>query len=130
MSIMASRYSLPLVTRCVVATLLFLYFLSAAYQYRTFGHSISPLYGYPSLAPQVVVVPTFVTSYPWTLFTATYVEANIFTLIVSGLTLFFGGRYLERAWSSSQLATLLLVIALVPNIACLSLYGAFAATGL
>ena len=127
---MASRYSLPLVTRTLAVVLCFLYFLCAAYQYRIQGLGLLPLYGDPSLVPQIVLVPNLIIYYPWTVFTATYVEANIATLFVSGLTLFFGGRYLERAWSSSQLAALMLVIALVPNTACVVLYSIFAAMGM
>ena len=127
---MAPRYNLPIVTRILVLTLLFLYFLSAAYQYKSKGAGFLPLYGDPSLVPQIVVIPNFTISYPWTVLTATYVEANIATLSVSGLALFFGGRYLERAWSSSQLATLMLLIALVPNIACTFLYSILLGMGM
>lgn len=127
---MAPRYNLPIVTKILVSTILFLYFLSAAYQYRTKGVGLLPLYGDPSLVPQIVVIPKLTISYPWTILTATYVEANIATLSASGLALFFGGRYLERAWSSSQLATLMLLIAIVPNLACMIFYGILLGMGM
>jgi membrane associated rhomboid family serine protease len=50
--------------------------------------------------------------------TASFVEQNVFGLLVSGLTLFYGGRYLERAWGSAEYAKFILIVGVIPNILC------------
>jgi Eukaryotic integral membrane protein (DUF1751) len=51
--------------------------------------------------PYLPLVPSI---YPWTLLTATFVEQNIFTVVLNAATLFYGGKYLERAWGRTSLA--------------------------
>ena len=53
---------------------------------------------------------------------ATFVEQNIFGLFVTGLTLFFGGRYLERAWGLKEFAKFILIICFIPNTLCFLTY--------
>ncbi|KAI0799909.1 eukaryotic integral membrane protein-domain-containing protein [Xylaria sp. FL0064] len=74
-------------------------------------------------APRVVIewlvlVPQLSVFYPWTFLTTTLAEDGLAGLIIAGLTLFHGGRYLERAWSSKEFAKFLLVVSLVPNFLC------------
>lgn len=54
--------------------------------------------------------------------TATFVEQNIFTVVITGATVLYGGKYLERAWGSREFAKFIFVVALVPNIVMVFLY--------
>ena len=72
--------------------------------------------------PYLAIVPGISIRYPWTFCTATLVEQNIFGLLVTGLTLFFGGRYLERAYGGAEYAKYILCVALMPNLLCFALY--------
>jgi membrane associated rhomboid family serine protease len=73
-------------------------------------------------SPLLSLVPGQSFKYPWTLVSATFVEQNIFGLIVTGLTLFFGGRYLERAWGMTEFAKFILIVCLIPNTLCFTTY--------
>lgn len=66
----------------------------------------------------LTLVPQLSLFYPWTFLTTTLAEENLTSLIIAGLTLFNGGRYLERAWSSKEFAKFLVVVSLVPNFLC------------
>ena len=68
------------------------------------------------VVPYVSLVPQLSLKYPWTFVTTTLVENNVFTFAISCATLFYGGRYLERAWTSVEFAKFLLVSSLIPNI--------------
>jgi membrane associated rhomboid family serine protease len=107
---MTPRLNLPPVTRGLLAALLFQSVLNAAIRYRQWTNEDTIVVPYLTLVPQLSVF------YPWTFLTATLVENNIFTLAIAGVTLFQGGRYLERAWSSAELAKFLLLVAVVPNL--------------
>lgn len=62
--------------------------------------------------------------------TTTLVENNVFTLGISGVTIFYGGRYLERAWTSAEFAKFLVITSLIPNTMCFAtLVVLFALTG-
>lgn len=65
-----------------------------------------------------MMVPQLSLIYPWTFITTTLVENNLFTLAISVATIFYGGRYLERAWTSRDFAKFLLVTILIPNVLC------------
>jgi membrane associated rhomboid family serine protease len=73
-------------------------------------------------SPYLSLVPGRSFKFPWTMLTATFVEQNIFGLLVTGLTVFFGGRYLERAWGTYEFAKFIAIISLIPNLACFLLY--------
>jgi membrane associated rhomboid family serine protease len=73
-------------------------------------------------SPFLSLVPGESYRYPWTLLTATLVEQNIYGLLVTGLTLFFGGRYLERAWGTGEFAKFVVLVSLISNTACFVLY--------
>jgi hypothetical protein len=50
------------------------------------------------------------------------VEQNIFTVVLNAVTLFYGGKYLERAWGSREFGKFILIVALVPNIVAIPIY--------
>jgi hypothetical protein len=60
--------------------------------------------------------------YPWVFALATVVEQTVLGLITTGLTIFYGGRYLERAWGSREFTKFVLFVAMIPNILCFLLY--------
>lgn len=107
---MPSRINIPPVTRILLIVLVLQSFLSAVIRYRQWSEQSEIVIPYLNLIPQLSLV------YPWTFLTTTLVESNVFTLAAAGLTLYHGGRYLERAWSSKELAKFLLVVSLIPNV--------------
>ncbi|KAI9158445.1 eukaryotic integral membrane protein [Paramyrothecium foliicola] len=109
-TVMTPRLNLPPVTRGLLAALLFQSVVNAAIRYRQWTNEDTIVVPYLTLVPQLSVV------YPWTFLTTTLVENNIFTLAIAGVTLFQGGRYLERAWSSAELAKFVVLVSLVPNL--------------
>lgn len=84
--------------------------LSAAVRYRQWTENADIVIPYLTLVPQLSVI------YPWTFLTSAFVESNIFTLGIATVSLYYGGRYLERAWSSAELAKFIALVALVPNV--------------
>lgn len=109
---MLPRINIPPVTRILLITLGLQSILSAAIRYKQWSANSDIIIPYLNLIPQLSLI------YPWTFLTTTLVESNIFNLSIAALTLYHGGRYLERAWSSREFAKFLLVTALVPNIFC------------
>ncbi|UNI20104.1 hypothetical protein JDV02_006228 [Purpureocillium takamizusanense] len=107
---MPPRINIPPVTRALLGALLFQSFLSAAIRYRQWSETAHIVIPYLTLVPQLSLV------YPWTFLTSALVEGNVFTLAIAGLTLYHGGRYLERAWSSAELAKFVVLVCLVPNV--------------
>jgi membrane associated rhomboid family serine protease len=57
------------------------------------------------------------------------VEQNIFTVLLNAATLFYGGKYLERAWGSREFAKFIVIIAVIPNVVVALVYLLFAAIG-
>ncbi|OTB03407.1 hypothetical protein M426DRAFT_60389 [Hypoxylon sp. CI-4A] len=106
---MPPRLNIPPVTRVVLVVLLLQSVLSAAVRYRQWSAHSEIVVEWLTLIPQLSLF------YPWTFLTATLVESNIFTLGIAGVTLYHGGKYLERAWSSREFAKFLLVTSLIPN---------------
>lgn len=120
---MPPRINIPPVTRVLLIALLLQSVLSAAVRYRQWSANSEIVVEWLTLVPQLSLF------YPWTFVTTTLVENNIFTLGIAGLTLFQGGRYLERAWSSREFAKFLLVVSLIPNaLSFLFLVAAFTLT--
>ncbi|KAJ6780564.1 hypothetical protein PWT90_11055 [Aphanocladium album] len=107
---MPPRINIPPVTRVLLIALVAQSLLSAAIRYRQWSETASIVIPYLTLVPQLSLV------YPWTFLTSTLVEGNIFTLAIACFTLYQGGRYLERAWSSADLAKFLVIVSLVPNV--------------
>ncbi|OAA67176.1 rhomboid family protein [Niveomyces insectorum RCEF 264] len=111
---MPPRLNIPPVTRIVLIALVLQSVLSAAIRYRQWTAQLRIVIPYLNLIPQLSIL------YPWTFVTTTLVESNVFTLGIACVTLYQGGRYLERAWSSREFAKFLLVASLLPNVLTLA----------
>jgi membrane associated rhomboid family serine protease len=72
--------------------------------------------------PYLVLVPAKCLYYPWTFILTTFIEQNVFTLVVNLAALFFGGKYLERAWGSKGFAVAFAVAAIIPNLIAAPMY--------
>lgn len=107
---MPPRLNIPPVTRIILIALVLQSVLSAAIRYRQWSAQSEIVIPYLTLIPQLSLI------YPWTFLTTSLVESNIFTLSIACMTLYNGGRYLERAWSSREFAKFLLITSLIPNI--------------
>jgi hypothetical protein len=81
-----------------------------------------PLVGVGNGVPYLTIVAGRSVIYPWVFALATVVEQNLFGLITSGLTIFYGGRYLERAWGSQEFTKFVMFVAMIPNILSFLLY--------
>jgi membrane associated rhomboid family serine protease len=114
---MAFRLNVPPVTRVLLAILFAFTILNAAVRFRALDTSFfTPFGSGRHNAHYLVVTDEGAYLRPWVFFTTTFVETNVFGFAIAGLTLLFGGRYLERAWSSSELAKFILGIGTLPNI--------------
>jgi len=116
---MALRLNIPPITRALLVLLLTLSILSASLRFRP----SEPILRYnPNGVPFLSLVPDKSIEYPWVVLTAAFIEHNLFSLSASGLTIFFGGRYLERAWGSSEYVKFLLFVTMIPNILAFVVY--------
>jgi membrane associated rhomboid family serine protease len=80
--------------------------------------------------PYLTVVPSLSIIYPWVFITATFVEQNVFSLLGTGAVIFYGGKYLERAWSTAEFAKFILLVSLGPNVLATAWFlSLFALTG-
>jgi membrane associated rhomboid family serine protease len=121
---MPPRFNIPPITRIVLITLVAQSLLSAAIRYREWTERSDVVVPYLTLVPQLSLI------YPWTFLTTALVESNVFTLGITAVTIFYGGRYLERAWTSAEFAKFLVVVSLVPNVLCfLILVSLYALSG-
>jgi membrane associated rhomboid family serine protease len=121
---MPPRLNIPPITRILITALLFQSILSFGIRYQQWSAESDIVVPYIALVPQLSLI------YPWTFLTTTLVENNVFTLGIAGLTVFYGGRYLERAWSSAEFAKFLVIVSLIPNILSFgTLVVLFAITG-
>ncbi|EME87795.1 uncharacterized protein MYCFIDRAFT_110607, partial [Pseudocercospora fijiensis CIRAD86] len=75
--------------------------------------------------PYLVFVPTKSIVFPWTALTGALVENNIASLAISACVIFFGGRYLERAWGSKEFGKFVLFVTMIPNIITFLIYAAW-----
>jgi membrane associated rhomboid family serine protease len=124
---MAPRLNIPPVTRgllVLVVTLSFLYNLARWKHFAATPPSDSTA---QSQVPYLALVPAVSIFNPWTFLTATFVEQNVITLLVNGATIFFGGKYLERAWGSKEFGKVVLIASLVPNLIVVPIYVAWGA---
>jgi membrane associated rhomboid family serine protease len=106
---MPPRLNLPPITRIILSALAAQSLLSFAIRYSQWTTNTNVVVPYIQLVPQLSLF------YPWTFITTTLVENNVFTLAIACVTLFYGGRYLERAWTSREFVKFLVITALVPN---------------
>lgn len=118
---MAIRINIPPATRALLISLLALSFLYNVARWRQLEVGASGAHNDP-IVPFLTLVPSQFYYYPWTLVTATFVEQNIFTVILNTATLFYGGKYLERAWGSREFGKFILVVTLIPNIIMIPTY--------
>lgn len=70
----------------------------------------------------LAIVPQWSLFYPWVYFTATFAEQNVVTLLIAGATVLYGGKYLERAWSSTEFGKFVLLVTVLPNVATTLIY--------
>lgn len=128
---MAFRLNLPPVTRGLLATTIALTFLYNIARWRLSQPdptSTTPVN--PSSRPYVpylALIPSVCIWYPWTFLIAAFVEQNIITLLVNGANIFFGGKYLERAWGSQGFIYVILVASIIPNLLVAPTYILWAA---
>ncbi|GFZ45419.1 hypothetical protein JCM24511_03145 [Saitozyma sp. JCM 24511] len=66
--------------------------------------------------PWLVLVPGKSWMYPWTLFTAGWVELSLFELVFSAITLPLACRYLERVWGFYELLRFCSIVIVGSNV--------------
>lgn len=117
---MAPRINIPPLTRVLLISEVALTVCNAII--RPYTDIRAPLTRTGFGAPYLSIVPGQSLIYPWVYLTATFVEQNIFGLAVSILALYYGGRYLERAWGSANFGKFVLVCTLIPNLVTFATY--------
>ncbi|KAF2190600.1 cytochrome c oxidase subunit I [Zopfia rhizophila CBS 207.26] len=119
-----ARINLPPLTRSLLASVVIFTFLNALL--RPQGNWVEkvekPITSVGNGVPYLAIVPGVSIIYPWVFLLATVVEQNILGLLVTGLTVFYGGRYLERAWGSTEFTKFILFVSMIPNILSFLLY--------
>lgn len=141
---MPPRVNIPPLTRASLLLTISLSIITATLRYRDFLSRQTPDSETSSdppasegaiseeyfTIPYLTVVPAESLPFPWTFLTAAFIESNIFTLIITLTTLFYGGKYLERAWGSSEYGKFILVVGIIPNFLAFVIYLiTFAVTG-
>ncbi|KAJ5225742.1 hypothetical protein N7468_006967 [Penicillium chermesinum] len=116
---MPLRVNIPPATRILLISLLTLSLLYNIARWRGLDYSRGAV---PPIIPYLTLVPSMFYKYPWTLVTATIVEQNIFTVLLNAATVFYGGKYLERAWGSREFSQFIGVIILLPNVLIVPIY--------
>nr|POE54220.1 rhomboid-like protein 19 [Quercus suber] len=71
---------------------------------------------FPWAVAYLVIVPLRSLNYPWTIATAALVENNIVSLGISTAVLWFGGRYLERAWGGKEFGIFCAAVIVLSNV--------------
>lgn len=124
---MPLRVNIPPLTRSLLVLLLSLSLLNSSLRYRSWNHEVK----WTSIhIPYLAIVPGQSLIYPWVIFTSALVEQNVVSFIASVLTIFYGGRYLERAWGASEFAKFVLFVTMIPNMITFAVYCLwFALTG-
>lgn len=125
---MSLRINIPPATRICLFSLLTLSLLYNIARWR----QIDSTGGTPTtspIVPYLTLVPSYFYHYPWTLVTATFVEQNIFTVLLNSATVFYGGKYLERAWGSREFSKFIAVIAVIPCVVTIPIYLSWGALG-
>lgn len=119
-----ARINLPPITRgLLVATIFFTLLNFVLRPQSNWVEKVEkPLIGVGNGVPYLTIIPGKSIIYPWVFALATVVEQNLVGLIINGATLFYGGRYLERAWGEKEFAKFILFVAMVPNILSFLLY--------
>ncbi|KAL3479491.1 rhomboid family protein [Aspergillus californicus] len=118
---MVLRINIPPATRICIISLLTLSFLYNIARWRQLDLTPGAATVSPSV-PYLTLVPSLIIFYPWTLLTATFVEQNIFTVLLNLATIFYGGKYLERAWGSREFTKFIVTIVVIPNVVMVPCY--------
>lgn len=119
-----ARINLPPLTRSLLAGLVVFTLLNFVLRPNSdwVEKVEKPLIGVGNGVPYLTIVPGRSIIYPWVFALATVVEQNLLGLIITGLTIFYGGRYLERAWGSQEFTKFIMFVAMIPNILSFVLY--------
>jgi membrane associated rhomboid family serine protease len=107
-----ARFNIPPLTRSLLILLVGLTALNALL-HPDFNFSL--FLWFATVHPLLGLNPLYSIKYIWPFLTATFVERNVWGLVTTSLTLFFGGRYLERAWGLQEFAKFIAVICVIPN---------------
>ncbi|KAB8346266.1 hypothetical protein FH972_023310 [Carpinus fangiana] len=122
-STMSTRINIPPLTRGLLGSLVLFTALNAAARYRSWQvDRTHPVGSREYYAPYLTIVPSESLKYPWVIATSTLIEQNVFGLLFTGTTLFYGGRYLERAWSSTEYLKFISLISVIPNVLAFLIY--------
>jgi membrane associated rhomboid family serine protease len=131
---MPPRINLPPLTRALLLTLLSLSLLNAFLRFRSWSAS-TPTNEQSATAPSIyltsplwaisylVLIPTQSIKFPWTFLTSALIENNIVSLAISSAVVWFGGKYLERAWGGQEFAKFVLFVTMIPNILTFFMYA-------
>lgn len=127
------RFNLPPLTRALLLVVVSLSALNAVLRTNKWRNSLE---GRPSATdavnylssprwaiPYLVLVPTQSIRFPWTFLTGALVENNLVSMAISATVVFFGGRYLERAWGSREFGKFVLFVTLIPNVVTFFIYA-------
>ncbi|KAF2728571.1 cytochrome c oxidase subunit I [Polyplosphaeria fusca] len=119
-----ARINLPPLTRSLLASLVLFTLLNAALrpQRSWLVKAEKPLTSVGDGVPYLSLIPGRSIVYPWVFALATVVEQNVLGLLITGLSIFYGGRYLERAWGSTEFTKFILFVAMIPNVLSFLLY--------
>lgn len=109
---MQMRINIPPLTRVLLGLLLA---ISTVHQIAR--------YFFGGLEPELLaLIPQWSLFYPWVYFTATFAEQNVLALLIAGATILYGGKYLERAWGSTEFGKFVLLVTLLPNVVATVVY--------
>ncbi|KAL1297985.1 hypothetical protein AAFC00_006492 [Neodothiora populina] len=123
---MPLRINLPPLTRSLLLALLTLTLLNASLRYRQWSPATDTGPRWDTLTvPFLTMVPALSLRYPYVVLTSALVEQNIFSFFASALTLFYGGRYLERAWGGAEFAKFVLFVTTIPNMLSFAVYASW-----
>jgi len=119
-----ARINLPPLTRSLLASLVVSTLLNFALRPVSSWseRAAKPLTSVGNGVPYLAIVPGVSVVYPWVFLLATVVEQNVLGLVITGLAIFYGGRYLERAWGSTEFTKFILFVSMVPNLLSFLLY--------
>ncbi|KAF1962746.1 DUF1751-domain-containing protein [Byssothecium circinans] len=121
-----ARINLPPLTRSLLASLVVSTLLNLVLRPvpdANLNKHDNPVIGVGLGVPYLSIVPRRSVIYPWVFLLATFVEQNAVGLVLTGLTIFYGGRYLERAWGSKEFTKFILFVAMIPNLLTFLLYA-------
>lgn len=119
-----ARINLPPLTRSLLVSVVVFTFLNIVLrpQASWIQKVEKPIVGVGDGVPYLSIVPAQSIVYPWVFLLATAVEQNLLGLLITGLAVFYGGRYLERAWGSTEFTKFILFVSMIPNVLSFLLY--------